>query len=102
MPDLEPAFWYELLVGHDDPQSEVWFATVEQALAGIRVRLERGEARDKLRLSWESRAGETGLVAEARHLPRGPRQPAVVSFARRPGRHLRTRVSRARASDLGR
>lgn len=61
---LQPEFWYELLVDRDDPQSDVWFDSVEEALAAVRRYGQEHEARARVRLTWESRSGDVGLVAE--------------------------------------
>ncbi len=62
--NIQPEFWYELLVDRDDPRSDVWFADVDGALAAVRRYGQEPAAGGRMRLTWENRSGNTGLVAE--------------------------------------
>lgn len=67
-PGLEPESWYELLVDREDPRSDVWFSTIDEALHGVRDYLAGGSRREAMQLSWERADGSTGPVAEGEAL----------------------------------
>jgi hypothetical protein len=81
----DPDAWYELLVDRADAHSDVWFDQLADALARVCTQVAGGADAEILRLSWEVREAETGVIAEGEALVTSGSHRRLALFSREVG-----------------